>query len=173
MVGLRESLDEIEAVRAVLPSAVYLWINAYKDAPDYYSAREISRLEQVDPLFRLNNTRHVSLDRQCSAGETAVSVDGEGNLRRCHFVGQVIGNIYDANWQSALTQRTCPNATCGCYIGYMLMPHLQHERLFGEGMLARIPKTALWTEAAPRQDALRLVGALLLNQESTPLELRR
>jgi hypothetical protein len=160
MVGLREAFDEIEALRAELPSSVYLWINAYKDAPDYYSPDEVARLERIDPLFRLNNTRHPSLGLPCAAGETAVSLDGEGNVRRCHFVGRVIGNIYNPDWRAALARRACPNATCGCYIGSMLMPHLEHERLFGDGLLERIPDTPLWSDATSRQDALRLVNSL-------------
>ena len=60
-------------------------------------------------------------------------------MRRCHFVGDVIGNIYEEDWQQSLRQRTCPNATCGCYIGYIHLPKLQHERLFGNGLLERIP----------------------------------
>jgi hypothetical protein len=60
----------------------------------YYSPEQIARLERVDPLFRLSNARHPSRDKECTAGATAVSLDGEGNLRRCHFVGVVIGITY-------------------------------------------------------------------------------
>jgi MoaA/NifB/PqqE/SkfB family radical SAM enzyme len=141
VVGLRESFDEIERLRCELPPQTYLWINAYKDEPDYYSADDIARLEQVDPHFRINLTRHASYGEPCVAGETSVSIDGDGNLRRCHFVGEVIGNIYQPDWQAALRPRPCPNQTCGCYIGYIHLPRLQHERLFAEGVLERIPAT--------------------------------
>ena len=89
-----------------------------------------------------------------------MTVDGLGNLRRCHFVGAVIGNIYAPDWQTALVQRACPNATCGCYIGYMLLPKLQHERLFGSGLLERIPDTPLWADGH-QQEALRFGDSLL------------
>jgi MoaA/NifB/PqqE/SkfB family radical SAM enzyme len=160
MVGLHEALDEIERMRRELPESVYLWINAYKDVPDYYSSDQVARLERVDPLFRINQIHHRSLGQPCSAGETAVSIDGDGNLRRCHFVGTIIGNIYDSSWRSALTRRTCPNPSCGCYIGYMLMPRLRHEHLFGRGVLERIPETPLWSDTVHRQDALRLAHSI-------------
>lgn len=142
VVGLRESFDEIESLRAELPADTYLWINAYKDEPDYYTRDEVKRLEQVDPLFRLNLIRHSSYDEPCVAGVTSVSVDGDGNVRRCHFVGEIIGNIYQLGWQSALHPRLCPNKTCGCFIGYIHLPRLQHDRLFGSGILERIPAHA-------------------------------
>jgi hypothetical protein len=159
MVGLHEAFEEIESLRAELPGEVYLWINAYKDVPDYYSPQEIARLQRVDPLFRINNARHASLNEPCTAGETAVSVDGDGNLRRCHFVGTVIGNIYAADWRTALAKRACPNATCGCYIGYMLLPKLQHERLFGSGLLERIPETPVWADGR-QHEAMQFVDSL-------------
>ena len=37
IVGLKEHFVEIEAMRRELPEDVYLWINAYKRQPDYYS----------------------------------------------------------------------------------------------------------------------------------------
>src|SRR3712207_9475191 len=63
-----------------------LWVNAYKRRPDYYGPGEADWLTAVDPLFPLNNTRHASLDRPCRAGESVVSVDGDGTVRRCHFI---------------------------------------------------------------------------------------
>ena len=36
VVGLKEHVAEIAALRAELPPAVYLWVNAYKREPDYY-----------------------------------------------------------------------------------------------------------------------------------------
>ena len=144
MVGLHESFAQIESLRAALPDDVYLWINAYKDVPDYYAPEQVARLERIDPLFRVNHTDHPSLNEPCAAGETSVSIDGDGNLRRCHFVGDVIGNIYAADWRLSLRPRICPNSTCGCYIGYIHLPKLQHERLFGDGLLERIPESSSW-----------------------------
>ena len=38
VVGLKEHFGEIEALRRELPPDVYLWVNAYKREPDYYTA---------------------------------------------------------------------------------------------------------------------------------------
>lgn len=165
VVGLHEAFAEIEALRAELPESTYLWINAFKDEPNYYTAEQIARLERVDPLFRLNLTNHLSLGAECAAGETAVSIDGDGNLRRCHFVSTVIGNIYEAGWRSALTKRACPNRTCDCYIGYANLQRLDHNRLFGSGLLERIPALSLSGEADQHQVALTRVEAILRTQE--------
>jgi hypothetical protein len=144
VVGLREAFESIAELRSRLPAHVYLWINAYKDQPDYYSEDEISLLESIDPLFRVNNTRHPSLGRRCLAGETVISVDGDGQVRRCHFIPDVIGNLYDADFSAALRARACTNATCGCHIGYIHLPELQQYPLYGDGLLERIPTEAIW-----------------------------
>ncbi|MDA7980668.1 MAG: STM4011 family radical SAM protein [Pirellulales bacterium] len=146
MVGLHKDFAEIDAMRAALPKDIYLWINAYKDQPNYYTEEQIAHLTRVDPHFGMNNQRHRSLGEMCTAGESAISVDGNGGIRRCHFVSQPIGNIYEANWRDCLQRRTCPNQTCGCYIGYAFLPKLRHEELFGAGLLERIPRHQLGPE---------------------------
>lgn len=140
VVGLRENLAAIEQLRADLPERVYLWVNAYKRAgPTYYSSHERARIEAVDPLFPLNAVHHPSQGRACRTGESVISVDGVGDVRRCHFVGERLGNIYVAGWETALRPRACPNATCGCYIGYAHLEHLELEQLYGAGLLERVP----------------------------------
>lgn len=139
IVGLREHLDEMEALRRELPEDVYLWVNAFKRTPGYYTAAEVKRIEAVDPLFRLNNTHHPSLGRSCAAGRSAISVSGDGTARRCHFIEEPIGNIYDPGWEQALRERPCTNATCGCHIGYVHLDHLDLGAVFGAGILERAP----------------------------------
>jgi hypothetical protein len=146
IVGLREHLDEAEALRAALPDHVYVWVNAYKRVADYYSEAEVARLEAVDPLFRLNTIHHPSLGRSCRAGVSVISVDGDGTARRCHFVKTPIGNIYDGGLD--LVERACPNATCGCHIGYVHLDHLELGKVFGSGILERIPTARLWSKVA-------------------------
>lgn len=138
-VGLKEQTEEIEALRRELPPHVYLWVNAYKRRTDYYQAEDIRRLEAVDPLFPINNTDHPSRGRACRAGESVISVDGDGVIRRCHFIKKPIGNIYEAGWQEALRPRLCSNATCGCHIGYVHMQELKLYETFGDGVLERVP----------------------------------
>ncbi|HEV3007166.1 MAG TPA: radical SAM protein, partial [Pirellulales bacterium] len=93
----------------------------------------------IDPLFPVNSTHHRSRGLVCRTGESVVSVDGDGNVRRCHFVPTVIGNLYDPEFAPRLQPRLCPNETCGCHIGYVHMPHLALAEVFGEGILERIP----------------------------------
>ena len=86
VVGLKEHFDDIEAMRQRLSDSVYLWINAYKREPDYYSEQDVRRLEAIDPLFRYNIRRHPSKGASCRAGATVFSVNGEGDIQRCHFI---------------------------------------------------------------------------------------
>ena len=143
VVGMHEHQAEIVALREALPKQIYLWVNAYKREVGYYSPEEIAQLTAIDPLFPINNTRHPSEGRACATGESVISVDGDGTMRRCHFVREPIGNIYNVDWQVALQPRACANATCGCHIGYIHMPHLGLQQVFGQGMLERIPHIPL------------------------------
>jgi MoaA/NifB/PqqE/SkfB family radical SAM enzyme len=139
VVGLKEHAAEIEALRRELPPDIYLWINAYKREPEYYAEEELLAFERIDPLFPVNNRRHPSRGRPCRTGEAVISVDGDGTIRRCHFIRDPIGNLYHPDWEAALQPRPCTNETCGCHIGYVHMPHLGLDRVFGGGVLERIP----------------------------------
>ena len=139
VVGLKEHFAEIELLRAALPREVYLWVNAFKRVENYYSVDESDFLSAIDELFPFNNRYHPSLGRACRTGETTISVDGDGTIRRCHFVKTPLGNIYDANWEGVLGARACENASCGCHIGYVHMAELGLYEKFGAGVLERIP----------------------------------
>ncbi|HSI32100.1 MAG: STM4011 family radical SAM protein [Phycisphaerae bacterium] len=140
VVGLKEHFAEIEGLRAELRPDVYVWVNAYKREDDYYAAPDVDLLTRVDPLFPANTVRHPSRGRACDAGDTVFSVDGAGDMRRCHFVKDVIGNVYRDDWRAALRPTPCTNATCGCHIGYVHMPALGLKGVFGSGLLERIPE---------------------------------
>jgi hypothetical protein len=71
-------------------------------------------------------------------------VDGDGTLRRCHFIKTPVGNIYQPGWEAALRPAPCTNATCGCHIGYVHRPELRLYEVFGDGVLERIPKDPIW-----------------------------
>lgn len=137
VVGMREHQAEIAALRRELPPDIYLWVNAYKRVTGYYSPDDVAFLTAIDPLFPLNNIRHPSEGRACLTGESVFSVDGDGTMRRCHFVKSPIGNLYSPGWEAALRPRPCPNETCGCHIGYIHMPDLGLYPAFGEGLLER------------------------------------
>lgn len=139
VVGVKGAFEEIEELRARLPSSVYLWVNAWKREAGYYSEEEIRRIEAVDPLFRINTVRHASRGLPCRAGESVFTVDGNGNMRSCHFIPTTLGNIYEPGFERALQPRTCINDTCGCHIGYVHLEPLDLYRVFGTGVLERIP----------------------------------
>lgn len=141
VVGLRDHFDEIGALREELSPSTYLWVNAYKRQQEYYSAGDVERLTGIDHLFPINNQRYPSLGKACRCGETVVSVDGEGTMRRCHFIPEPIGNIYDAGWRTSLRPTPCTNDTCGCHIGYVHMQALGLYDVFQDGVLARIPRS--------------------------------
>ncbi len=144
MVGLTEYVDEIEAMRARLPENVYLWVNAYKRVPDYYSDDTYRRIKSVDPLFPINAQNHSSLGRACRCGESVISVYGDGKAQRCHFIKEPIGNLYEPGFEKALHARPCAAETCGCHIGYVHMADLKLYDVFGDGILERIPSSAIW-----------------------------
>jgi hypothetical protein len=87
----------------------------------------------------VNLVDHPSRGRPCRAGSAVISVDGDGDVRRCHFVEARIANLYDPGFEAALVPRPCPNATCGCHIGYVHLEPLGLEATFGDGILERIP----------------------------------
>jgi MoaA/NifB/PqqE/SkfB family radical SAM enzyme len=139
VVGLKEHLGEIERLRAELPPDVYLWVNAYKREPNYYTPEMLESLTRIDHLFPLNNAYHASRDEPCRSGASVISVDGDGTVRRCHFIKEPIGNIYDAAFDACLRERLCTNDTCGCHIGYVHLDRLKLYETFGAGVLERVP----------------------------------
>jgi hypothetical protein len=139
VVGLPAHLAEARALRESLPPHVYLWVNAAEG--HVYSAAEEAAWTALDPRFGDSVRPHASLGRPCHAGETAISVRGDGTVRRCHFVPDVIGNLYDGSWEAGLRPRTCPNTACDCHIGYVHLKPLGLREVYGDGLLERIPQT--------------------------------
>ncbi len=139
IVGTKDALSFLEPLRAALSPGIYVWVNALKRQPNYYSSDELAFLSTFDPLFSVNNQRHPSFGRACRTGHTVFSVDGNGDMRRCHFVREVIGNIYETGFENALRPRSCPAETCGCHIGYVHLEELGLDAVFGEGLLERMP----------------------------------
>lgn len=148
VVGSRAHFDEIEYLRAALPEGTYLWINAEEALKRRYLPSEVERLVAIDPLFELNNIAYRSKGRACAAGETVISVSGDGKARRCHFIDTPIGNIYDDGFEAALEPRACERAKCDCHIGYSHLRDLDMGAMFGEGFLER-------RATAPNREAAR------------------
>lgn len=138
VVGQGESLDMLDALKRELPRDTYVWVNAVRTRR--YSKDELAKIAEVDPYFASNLRPPPSRGAPCRAGETVIAVDGAGNVRRCHFVKDVIGNLYEAGWEKALAPRPCPNAACGCHIGYVHRRDLPLYEAFEGGILERIAK---------------------------------
>jgi hypothetical protein len=145
VVGLPKHLDEARTLRASLPDGVYLWVNA-ADGHSYDAAQETA-WTALDPLFGYSVRGHLSGGQPCHAGETAISVSGDGTVRRCHFIPTPIGNLYDGTWRAALRPRTCVKALCDCHIGYVHLKPLGLRDVFAGGVLERIP--AAWPDHRP------------------------
>jgi MoaA/NifB/PqqE/SkfB family radical SAM enzyme len=148
VVGFLEYQEEAAALRAALPADVYVWVNAVKR--ETYSPTQVEAWEAIDPLFRWNLQPYASRGKACRAGESAISVDGDGTMRRCHFVGEPIGNLYADDWQAALRPRVCPAESCRCHIGYVHLEELGLEQVYGAGLLERVPRDEEWRAGARR-----------------------
>jgi hypothetical protein len=131
VVGLPEHLAEARALRVDLPADVYLWVNAADGAAE-------AEWTALDPHFGYSVRPHAVAGADCRTGETVVSVDGDGTVRRCHFVPEPIGNLYDGSWQAGLRPRPCPNTTCDCHIGYVHLRRLPLYDVFAGGVLERV-----------------------------------
>ncbi len=140
VVGLKSHYKAIEKLKKILEGR-YVWVNAYKREVNYYSESEKIWLEQIDPYFKINNTYHNSLRKECQAGNTSFSITGEGDVFPCHFVKRKLGNIYKDNLSDLRQKSICPNATCGCYIGYMNLDELNLKEIYGNELLTRIIKS--------------------------------
>ena len=141
-VGIVENLNEVRALQLALPPKVYFWINAYKDAgPQYYSLADAAACREIDPLFDINRENYLSKGEPCAAGESSISLDGDGNIRRCHFIDDVIGNIYADDLEKILHPRHCSRLKCDCHIGYVNLKKLDLDRHFDGWALGRVPTT--------------------------------
>lgn len=138
-VAFKEELDILEALRDRITPKRYVWANAYKRVADYYTEKDILRVEKVDPLFRYNTVYHNSLGKSCQAGHTSFTIDGNGDIRSCHFIDTVLGNIYTDEIEQVLAPKTCVNTTCGCHIGYVHLDELNLYETYADGILERIP----------------------------------
>jgi len=138
-VGVKEYFPVIEELRRWLPDDTYLWVNAIKKHPRYYGDEHVEFLTGIDPHFPVNLRNHPSRGKACRAGHTSFTVDGDGDARRCHFIAAPIGNIHDLDFAAKLRPRLCPNAACKCYIGYVNLAELELGRIYGDGLLERIP----------------------------------
>ncbi|MER6142887.1 STM4011 family radical SAM protein [Streptomyces sparsogenes] len=140
IVGLPEHLEPARRLRADLPGHVYLWVNAAEGRS--YTDEEAAEWTALDPLFGYSRHPHRSAGLPCRTGASVISVDGDGTVRRCHFVRAELGNLYDGSYRAALAPRACPLAVCDCHIGYVHLESLPLYDVFAGGVLERIPADA-------------------------------
>lgn len=138
VVGQPEHLAAARRLRAELAPSVYLWINAAEGLT--YTDAEAADWAGIDPHFGYSRHAHPSAGLPCRTGESVLSVDGDGTVRRCHFVRTPLGNLYDGSYRSALRPRGCPLPVCDCHIGYVHLETLPLYELFGDGVLERVPR---------------------------------
>ncbi|MEV0298789.1 STM4011 family radical SAM protein [Nocardia sp. NPDC050710] len=137
IVGLPEHLEHARRLRADLPDHIYLWVNAAEGHS--YTDEQASTWTELDPLFPFSRHPHRSAGLPCRTGSSVLSVDGDGTVRRCHFVREPLGNLYDNSYRRALAPRPCPLAVCDCHIGYIHLETLPLYDVFAGGVLERIP----------------------------------
>ncbi|WP_367325551.1 STM4011 family radical SAM protein [Streptomyces sp. HUAS ZL42] len=136
-VGLPGHLEAARRLRAELPEHVYLWVNAAEG--HQYDDAEAGLWTDLDPLFPYSRHPHASAGLPCRTGDFVISVDGDGTVRRCHFVRTELGNLYDGSYRAALRPRPCPLTVCDCHIGYVHLETLPLYDVFAGGVLERIP----------------------------------
>lgn len=153
VVGVPDHLEHARRLREALPDHVYLWVNAAEGHS--YTDEEAGRWTALDPLFPFSRHPHRSAGLPCRTGESVLSVDGEGTVRRCHFVRTELGNLYDGSYRAALGPRACPLKVCDCHIGYVHLETLPLYDVFAGGILERVPR------ALPDRPLLPLVPSEL------------
>lgn len=155
IVGLPEHLEHARRLRADLPEHVYVWVNAAEGHT--YTDDAAAEWTAIDALFPFSRHPHRSAGSACRTGSSVISVDGEGTVRRCHFVRTPLGNLYDGTYRAALAPRPCPLAVCDCHIGYVHLETLPLYDVFAGGVLERVPATA--QRATPSDRAPNALGA--------------
>lgn len=142
VVAVPDHLERIVALRRALPAEVPMWVNAQKPGVRYDAAvRE--RWRAIDPAFDVDADAHHPRGEPCLAGQDTITVDGDGNVRRCHFVDDVLGNLYADDLSAMLKPRACPRLRCDCWIGYSNLPRLGVREAYApDGLLARIRRGA-------------------------------
>lgn len=166
VVGLPEHHADAVALRSALPRDVYVWINAADGHT--YTPQEEAAWTAIDPLFGYSVRPHRSLGRSCRTGDEVISVLGDGTVRRCHFVPEPLGNLYDGTWRP--TTAPCPNQECDCHIGYVHLRTLPLYDVFAGGVLERVPHDLpLWSVPPAVLDGTRVLDGTAVAEEASPV----
>ncbi len=98
-VGVRSAFDSIASLRRALPEDVYLWINAFKDNGNRYTAGEIRSLEEVDPYFSLNIPDYESLGKSCQAGSQVFYVQAQARSSAATRTARLSATCTATGWR--------------------------------------------------------------------------
>ncbi|RAV19356.1 STM4011 family radical SAM protein [Paenibacillus contaminans] len=137
-VGVKSAFGALSSLRRSLPDDVYMWVNAFKDKKNYYTEADFVFLRGIDPHFDRNAEDYASMDRDCNTGYDVFYVQGPGLVKRCYKDRSVIGHLYRDGLTGLSAKRACRMKCCDCYIGYIHMPELQLDTVYGGGLLERI-----------------------------------
>lgn len=137
-VGVKSSFGALASLRQALPSDIYMWVNAFKDKKNYYSKADSDFLGGIDPHFDRNATDYDSFGRECRTGRDVFYVQGSGQVKRCYKDRGVIGHLYRDGLHGLSAERPCRMKGCDCYIGYIHMPGLRLDDVYGSRLLERI-----------------------------------
>ena len=119
MVGRDDLFEAGLQLRKKLTSHITFWVNPLDDDIDAYTPERIKQWSQLDPLFPLTAKHRQTRNTKCRCGDSVFTVSGNGDLRRCPFTKEVIGNIYNGSNILPTIARPCPNDQCNCFIGYI------------------------------------------------------
>ena len=123
------------------PPAVYLWVNAAEG--HRYTAAEEATLDRRSTRFRLQRPpAPVARTGPAAPGESAISVAGDGTVRRCHFVRARSATSTTARGGPRCAPGRARSRVCDCHIGYVHLETLGLYDVFAGGVLERIP--AAW-----------------------------
>ncbi|GHF01991.1 hypothetical protein GCM10017776_19250 [Streptomyces griseoluteus] len=114
--------------------------DAEEEGEDVF-ARTVAR--RLDVRRRHHGVRrrhpHASAGLPRRTGESVIPVDGDGTVRRRHFVPAAFDNLYDGLLPGRAPPRPCPLTSCDCHIGYVHPETLPLYDVFAGGVLERIP----------------------------------
>ncbi len=139
VVGVKDHFKAIENLKDAIPER-YIWVNAYKREKNYYTASEKKWLTKKDNLFPINNKIYNTLGKKCKAGYSSFSINGNGDVFRCHFIKNKIGNIYEDDLNDIKKEENCTNTECSCYIGYINFDELKLKEIYAKNLMVRIPE---------------------------------
>lgn len=76
-----------------------MWINAFKDNGNRYTAGEIRSLEEVDPYFSLNIPDYESLGKSCQAGSQVFYVQAQARSSAATRTARLSATCTATGWR--------------------------------------------------------------------------